>query len=179
LLQEFDWVPFAPAFSNPAIIDPDNFNAFKPDDSAGRITTHECTAMRPYRGPPHGCFALNAIDQYIFNAGLKIRKRGVQLDNALLEPVIVAAATGWIVIDKVRCVQLIDHFRLTFLPAAFNPSTRDRVYLCFCSGHLHRFLPDASPVDAVQDTKLTFHQIFGNFIVGLQGSAGISFSRLT
>jgi hypothetical protein len=80
--------------------------------------------------------------------------------------VLVAAATGWIVIDKVRCVQLIDHFRLTFLPAAFNPSARNRVYLCFCSGHVHRFLPNASPADEVQGTKLTFDGIFGNFMVG-------------
>jgi hypothetical protein len=92
--------------------------------------------------------------------------------------VIVAAATSWIVIDKVRCVQLIYHFRLTFLPSAFNPSARDRVYLCFCSGHLHRFLPNASPPDAVQDTKLTFDQIFGNFMVDPSVSARISFSSL-
>jgi hypothetical protein len=165
LLQEFDWIPSAPAFSNPAMIDPDNFNAFKPDDSAGRVTAHECAALRPCRGPSHRYFALNAIDQYVFNAGVKIRKRGVQLHNAFLKPVIDAAATGWTVIDKVRCVQLIDHFRLTFLPAAFNPSARDRVYLCFCSGHLHRFLPNASPADDVQGNKLAFDGILGNFIV--------------
>jgi hypothetical protein len=165
-------------FSNPAIIDPDNFNAIKPDDSAGRSTAHECAAMRPCRGAPHGCFALSGIDQYVFNAGVKIRKRGVQLHNSFLESVIVAAATGWIVIDKVRCVQFIDHFRLTFLPSAFNPSARDRVYLCFCSGHVHRFLANASPADDVQGTKLTFHGIFRNFMVGPRGSARFSFSRL-
>jgi hypothetical protein len=166
LLQEFDWIPFAPAFSNPAVIDPDNFNAFKLDDSAGRLTAHECGAVRPCRSPSHGCFALSGIDQYVFNAGVKIRKRGVQLHNSFPEPLIVAAATGWIVIDKVRCVQLIYHVRLTFLPSAFNPSARDRVYLCFCSGHLHRFLPNASPADDVQGTKLTSHGTFGNFMVG-------------
>jgi hypothetical protein len=55
---------------------------------------------------------------------------------------------------------------LTFLPSAFNPSARNRVYLCFCSGHLHRFLPNPSPAGDVQGTKLTFHGIFGNFMVG-------------
>src|SRR6266487_2660901 len=84
----------------------------------------------------------------------------------LLEPVVVAAATSWIVIDKVRCVQLIDHFRLTFLPSAFNPSARDRVYLCLCSRRHHSFLPNASPADDVQVTQLTLHGIFGSFMVG-------------
>jgi hypothetical protein len=102
--------------------------------------------MRPCRSPSHGCFALSGIDQYVFKAGVKIRERGVQLHNSFLESVIVVAATGWIVIDKVRCVQLIDHFRFTFLPCAFNPSARERVYVCFCSSR-HRFLPNANRAD--------------------------------
>jgi hypothetical protein len=38
----------------------------------------------------------------------------------------------------------------------------------------HRFYP----ADDVQDTKLTFHRIFGNFMVSPSVSAGISFSSL-
>ena len=37
----------------------------------------------------------------------------------------------------------------------------------------HRFYP----ADDVQDTKLTFHRIFGNFHGGRRRRAGISFSR--
>jgi hypothetical protein len=37
----------------------------------------------------------------------------------------------------------------------------------------HRFYP----ADDVQDTKLTFHRIFGNFHGASRRSAGISFSR--